>query len=105
MRVKFTGIDLAMAVGTIGLLAGSTFNNVGIGGLKANGSSAENELEELIMEAAMRCSTPQPTLSMLYDSKLSDKFVLKAIECNKTGSGFSAWVNNRVAIEIGRAHV
>lgn len=99
MRVKFTGIDLAMAVGTIGLLAGSTFNNVGIGGLKANGSSAENELEELIMEAAIRCSTPQPTLSMLYDSKLSDKFVLKAVECNKTGSGFPAWVNNRVAIE------
>lgn len=99
MRVKFTGIDLAMAVGTIGLLAGSTFNNVGIGGLKPDGSSAENELEELIMEAAIRCSTPQPTLSMLYDNKLSEKFILKAVECNKTGSGFPAWVNNRVSIE------
>ena len=30
MRVKFTGIDLAMAVGTIGLLAGSTLSLIHI---------------------------------------------------------------------------
>ena len=99
LRVKFTGIDLAMSVGTIGLLAGSTFNNVCIGGVKPDGSSAENELEELIIESAMTCATPQPTLTLLYDGKLSDKFIYKAIECNKTGTGYPAWVNNRVAIE------
>jgi 4-hydroxyphenylacetate decarboxylase large subunit len=99
MRVKFCEIDLAMAVGTVGLLAGSTFNNLCIGGLKPDGSSAENELEELIIEAAMRTACPQPTLTLLYDSKLSDRFVLKAIECNKIGTGYPAYCSNRVAID------
>ena len=98
MRVKFTGIDLAMAVGTIGLLAGSTFNNLCVGGVKPDGTSAENELEELIIESAISCATPQPTLTVLYDGKLSDKFIHKAIECNKTGTGYPAWVNNRIAM-------
>lgn len=99
MRVKWTEIDLAMAVGTTGLLAGSTFNNLCIGGLLPDGTSAENELEELIIESAMRTATPQPTLTVLYDSKLSDRFMLKAIECNKIGTGYPAYCSNRVAID------
>jgi 4-hydroxyphenylacetate decarboxylase large subunit len=99
MRIKFTEIDLAMSVGTIGLLAGSTFNNLCIGGVKPDGSSAENELEYLMIESAMTCSTPQPTLSLLYDGKLSEKFLYKGIECNKTGTGYPAWINNRTAME------
>ncbi len=99
MRVKFTEIDIAMSVGTIGLLAGSTFNNICIGGLRPDGSPAENELEFLFIEAAMRCQTPQPTMTLLYDSKTSEKFIQKAIECNKTGAGFPAYVNNRVAMD------
>ncbi|TDA65621.1 MAG: MFS transporter [Clostridia bacterium] len=99
MRVKFTEIEIAQSVGTIGLTGGSTFNNLCIGGVNPDGTSAENELEELIIESAMTCATPQPTLTVLYDGKLSEKFLLKAIECNKIGTGYPAWVNNRVAME------
>lgn len=99
MRVKYTELEIATCVGTIGILAGNTFNNICLGGQKPDGSSAENELEYLFLQAAITCPTVSPTLSLIYDGKLSDKFLLKAIECNKTGSGFPAWVNNRVAIE------
>ena len=37
---------------------------------------------------------------MLYDDKLPEDFLLKATECNKTGTGYPAWVNNRGAIEF-----
>ncbi|MDR3670823.1 MAG: pyruvate formate lyase family protein [Holophaga sp.] len=99
MRVKYTELEIATCAGTQGILSGNTFNNVSLGGVKPDGTSAENELEYLFIEAAMRCATVSPTLSLIYDGKLSDRFLLKAIECNKTGTGYPAWVNNRVALE------
>lgn len=99
MRVKYTELEIATCVGTIGILAGNTFNNICLGGQKPDGTSAENELEYLFIEAAIKCGTVSPTLSLIYDGKLSERFLQKAVECNKTGTGYPAWVNNRVAIE------
>lgn len=100
-RVKFTCIDCFASMGVVGgVLSGNTFNNLTVGGLTATGQPASNELEMLIIEAAIRCATPQPTLSVLYDEKLPEDFLLKAIECNKTGSGYPAWMNNRVAMDF-----
>lgn len=100
-RIKMTGIDCLASIGVIGgVLSGNTFNNVCLGGQTAGGKSATNRLETLFLKAGMTCETPQPTLTVLYDEKLSDEFLLKAIECNKTGSGYPAWVNNRNAIEF-----
>lgn len=99
MRVKYTELEIATCAGTTGILAGNTFNNICLGGVKPDGSSAENELEYLFLEAAIHCPTVSPTLSVIYDGKLSDAFLLKCIECNKTGCGMPAWVNNRVGIE------
>ncbi|WP_252229681.1 4-hydroxyphenylacetate decarboxylase large subunit [Clostridium sp. ZBS15] len=100
-RVKFTCIDCFASTGVVGgVLSGNTFNNLTIGGLKKDGSSAANRLEYLIVEAGITCSTPQPTLSCFYDEKLPEEFLLKCIECDKTGSGYPAWMNNRGAIEF-----
>lgn len=99
MRVKYTELEIATCVGTTGILAGNTFNNICLGGVNPDGSAGGNELEELFLEAAIRCPTVSPTLSVIYDGKLSNSFLMKAIECNKTGSGMPAWVNNRVGIE------
>ncbi|SMB98640.1 4-hydroxyphenylacetate decarboxylase subunit B [Thermanaeromonas toyohensis ToBE] len=100
-RVKFTCIDCFASMGVVGgVLSGNTFNNVSLGGLTRDGQPASNKLEMLILEAAIRCPTPQPTLSVLYDEKLPEDFLLKAIECCKTGLGMPAWMNNRVAIEF-----
>jgi hypothetical protein len=32
---------------------------------------------------------------VLYDEKLPEDFLLKTIECNKTGTGYPAWMNIR----------
>jgi len=101
MRMKFTELDCFASMGVVGgVLSGNTFNNLCVGGLDKNGESAANELEMLILESAMSCDTPQPTLSLLYDEKLPEEFLLKGIECTKIGTGYPAWINNRVAMEF-----
>ncbi len=101
MRMKFTEIDCFASMGVVGgVLSGNTFNNLCIGGLTKEGDSAANELEMLILESSITCDTPQPTLSMLYDEKLPEEFLLKGIETTKIGTGYPAWVNNRVAMEF-----
>jgi 4-hydroxyphenylacetate decarboxylase large subunit len=101
MRVKFTELDCFASMGVVGgVLSGNTFNNLCIGGLDKEGNSAANELEELILESAMSCDTPQPTLSLLFDEKLPEEFLLKGVECTKIGTGYPAWISNRVAMEF-----
>lgn len=101
MRMKFTELDCFASMGVVGgVLSGNTFNNLCIGGLDKEGDSAANELEMLILESAMSCDTPQPTLSLLFDEKLPEEFLLKGIECTKIGTGYPAWINNRVAMEF-----
>jgi 4-hydroxyphenylacetate decarboxylase large subunit len=101
MRVKFTEIDCFASMGVVGgVLSGNTFNNLCIGGLKKDGTTAANELEMLILETGMSCPTPQPTLSILYDEKLPEEFLLKAVECTKIGTGYPAWVSNQVALQF-----
>jgi 4-hydroxyphenylacetate decarboxylase large subunit len=101
MRIKFTEIDCFASMGVVGgVLSGNTFNNLCLGGLLKDGTSAANELEMLILEAGITCDTPQPTLSLLYDEKLPEEFLLKGVECTKIGTGYPAWVNNQVAMEF-----
>nr|NQU91864.1 4-hydroxyphenylacetate decarboxylase large subunit [Bacteroidota bacterium] len=101
MRIKFTELDCFASMGVVGgVLSGNTFNNLCIGGLTKDGANAANELEMLILESGMTCDTPQPTLSLLYDEKLPEEFLLKGIECTKIGTGYPAWVSNRVAMEF-----
>lgn len=100
-RVKMTCIDCFASMGVVGgVLSGNTFNNVSLGGLTHDGRSAANRLEWLFLEAGMTCESTQPTLTVLYDEKLPEDFLLKAIECNKAGTGYPAWVNNRNAMDF-----
>ena len=100
-RVKMTCIDCFASMGVVGgVLSGNTFNNVCLGGLTRDGQSAANRLEMLLLEAGMTCQTTQPTLSVLYDDKLPEEFLLKAVECEKSGTGYPAWMNNRGGIEF-----
>jgi 4-hydroxyphenylacetate decarboxylase large subunit len=104
-RVKFTCLDCFASMGVVGgVLSGNTFNNLSLGGLTQDGAPACNRLEELIVESAIRCVTTQPTLSVLYDDRLPERFLLKAVECVKTGTGYPAFMNNRVAMEFLMSH-
>ena len=101
MRMKFTEIDCFASTGVVGgVLSGNTFNNLCLGGLNKDGGSAVNELEMLLLESGMTCATPQPTLTILYDEKLPEEFLMKGIECTKIGTGYPAWVSNRTAMDF-----
>jgi len=100
MRIKFSEAPGCSSPGISGIRSGSTFNNMCVGGVKADGSSAENDMEELILESGITMASPQPTLSLIYDSKLSQRFMLKAIECVKAGNGYPVFANNRIGMEF-----
>jgi 4-hydroxyphenylacetate decarboxylase large subunit len=100
-RVKFTCIDCFASMGVVGgVLSGNTFNNLSLGGLTKDGQPATNRLEMLILEAGMTCATPQPTLSVLYDERLPEDFLMKVTECQKIGTGYPAIMNYRVATDF-----
>ena len=100
-RIKLTCIEcLSSPAISNGINAGYTFNNVSIGGVKANGKSAVTPVDYLLVEAGMRGKTTQPTLSLLYDDRLPDDFLLKCMRCIKTGCGYPAIMNSPIAIEF-----
>jgi 4-hydroxyphenylacetate decarboxylase large subunit len=100
-RIKITCIDVFASAGVNGgVLSGNTFNNLSLGGLTRQNQSAANELEMIILEAGISCRTPQPTLTIMYDEKLPETFLLKAAECCKEGTGYPAWINNRNAMDF-----
>lgn len=98
-RIKITEIECFASAGvTGGVLSGNTFNNLSLGGLTKDGLSAVTPLEYLIVEAGMRTKTTQPTLSVLYDEKLPEDFLMKCANCTKLGMGYPAWMNNQDGI-------
>ncbi|WP_426350069.1 4-hydroxyphenylacetate decarboxylase large subunit [Alloiococcus sp. CFN-8] len=95
-RIKITQIECFASSGVSGgVLSGNTFNNLSLGGLNYKGTSAVTPLEYLIIEAGMRCQTTQPTLSILYDERTPEDFLMKAARCTKLGMGYPAWMNNQ----------
>jgi 4-hydroxyphenylacetate decarboxylase large subunit len=99
-RVRKTSIDCFGPPATIGgALAGSSFNTCSIGGVTIDNQTAANRLEHLMMQSSINCQMTQPTYCLLYDERLPEDFLLKAAECIKTGTGFPAIVNNRVAMD------
>lgn len=99
-RFKFSTIELFASTGVSGGISGNTFNNLSLGGLDRKGQPCGNRLEELILKAGMTNPCPQPTLSVLYDERLPEEFLIKCVECTKAGNGYPAWMNNRVAMDF-----
>eukprot|EP01105_Mastigella_eilhardi_P009328 TRINITY_DN2207_c0_g2_i6.p1 TRINITY_DN2207_c0_g2~~TRINITY_DN2207_c0_g2_i6.p1 ORF type:complete len:822 (+),score=229.62 TRINITY_DN2207_c0_g2_i6:1051-3516(+) len=99
LRVKMTMIEYVASFSWEGLGSGNLFQNMVLGGVDEEGKPTDNELSCLLLQAAINCHTTQPTLSVWYDPQLSDRFLMKAIECVKTGIGFPAWFNLKVYIQ------
>lgn len=100
-RIKITCIECFASAGVSGgVLSGNTFNNLSMGGQTRDGFTAVTPLEYLIIEAGMRNKTPQPTLSVLYDEKTPEKFLMKAASCTKLGYGYPAWMNNQCGMDF-----
>ena len=99
LRVKMTEIEYVASFSWEGLGSGNLYQNMILAGLDENGARGDNELSMLVLQSAINCQTTQPTLSIWYDDTLSEEFLLKAIECVKTGCGFPAWFNTKVYLQ------
>ena len=97
--VKFTEVRTFLPRLFFGHTQGSLFQNIAIGGVTITGEDATSEMDFLILEAQRRAQMPQPTLSVLCHNKLSQEFLLKAIELVRTGIGMPAFFNNDVTIQ------
>ena len=99
MRFKFECIEFVSPRSWSALASMNLFQHLVVGGLTPDGKPAENELEHLMLEAGMTYESCQPTLGVMVDPKTSHKFLLKAAECTKIGTGYPAWFNNQIALQ------
>jgi pyruvate formate-lyase/glycerol dehydratase family glycyl radical enzyme len=97
--VKMTQIEYVASLSWQGLGHGNLFQNLILGGADETGAPADNQVSLAILQAQINMQMTQPTLSVWYDPSLSEEFLLKAVQCVKTGVGYPAFFNQRTYIE------
>lgn len=90
-----------------------------IGGQKADGSDATNELSYLLLEAARDTHLPHHTVTVRVHPGTPEELMLKALECVKSGLGMPAFLgdesyinfftsqseSNKLPVEVARDYV
>lgn len=92
--VKFAEMTVVKEAGTA--KASNTyadFQNLNVGGLKADGSDGVNDISYMCIKAQSDLLLPQPQLSCLISSKSPHAFLLKACELARKGTGMPAMFN------------
>lgn len=78
----------------------SHFHNCIVGGVDPiTGRDATNRLSYLWLDAAERCHTPHPTISVRYHANIDKKFMDRAIEVAALGMGFPAFMGDDNSIQ------
>jgi len=77
LRVKHSEMVRAHAWFLEAVVVGGTYQNLTLGGVDRYGRGADNELSKLILQAGINLRSPQPTLSVRWNDKLSKDFKLK----------------------------
>jgi pyruvate formate-lyase/glycerol dehydratase family glycyl radical enzyme len=98
MRIKFSEVQRVASRAWEGMSSGNLYQNMILGGITPEGEDASNELSHLLIDAALSMQTVQPTLSIRYNNKVAEDFLMKGVELVKTGIGMPAWFNDNVAI-------
>lgn len=71
-----------------------------IGGQKADGSDATNELSYLLLEAAQDTHLPHHTVTVRVHKGTPEKLMLKALECVRSGLGMPAFLGDESYINF-----
>ncbi|MCC8059810.1 MAG: hypothetical protein LIO81_03075 [Clostridiales bacterium] len=71
-----------------------------IGGVKADGSDATNELTYLLLEAAMDTHLPHHTVTLRVHKNTPEKLMVKALECVRSGIGMPAFLGDESYINF-----
>ena len=70
-----------------------------VGGLKADGSDATNELSFMFLEGMMHTRLIEPNLGVLVHSKTPDDLLIKACQLCSLGTGHPEFLNQDVFVE------
>lgn len=77
------------------------FQNVCCGGVDERGMDAVNDLSYMILEATAEVQLYQPSLSVRYNmAQNPDRFLKKIAEVIKLGTGFPAFHNDEIGIQM-----
>lgn len=74
-------------------------HHIDLGGYKADGSDAVNDLSYMFLEGMMHSRLNEPNLGVLVHGKTPDKFLIKACELASLGFGQPMFLNADVFIE------
>jgi formate C-acetyltransferase len=92
--VKFAELTVAKEGGTAKASNTYTdFQNLNVGGLKADGTDGVNEISFMCLKAQSDLLFPQPQLSCLISSRSPVQFLLKSCELVRKGTGMPAIYN------------
>jgi formate C-acetyltransferase/4-hydroxyphenylacetate decarboxylase large subunit len=97
--VKMTQIEYIASLSWQGLGHGNLYQNLILGGVGERNETLNNEISLAILQAQINMQMTQPTLSVWWDDKLDEEFLLKSVECVKTGVGYPAFFNQETYIQ------
>lgn len=101
MRVKVMKINRVSGMANRAKNAGmAKWYNWTIGGQKADGSDATNELSYLLLEAAQDTHLPHHTVTVRVHKGTPVKLMVKALECVRSGIGMPAFVGDESYINF-----
>ncbi len=75
-----------------------TYQNVCVGGQKASGEDATNELSWIFLEALADVRLSEPNFYIRVHENMDDRFLLRAAEVVRLGFGLPAFVNDKVIV-------
>jgi len=87
LKLNFTGSKLRTICGSIG-----------IGGYKADGNDATNDLSYMFIESMMHIRLADPWFAVHVHSKSPDEFLIKAAELASLGTGHPQFLNSDVGV-------
>ncbi|MFH1775609.1 MAG: glycyl radical protein, partial [Chloroflexota bacterium] len=96
--VKFEQIQEVIPTKRTEITGTNMFQNITIGGQTRDGRDATNELSYLILDVTEDVRQTQPTITVRYHDGLSDRFLVRAAEVVRGGTGMPAWVNDKAAM-------
>ncbi len=101
MRIKCMKINRVSGKANRAKNAGmAKWYNWTIGGVKADGTDATNELSYLLLEAAQDTHTPHHTVTLRVHKDTPESLMVKALECVRSGIGMPAFVGDESYINF-----
>jgi len=77
----------------------ATLTSLTVGGVKADGSDATNELSYMFIEGVMHTRLTQPAFSVHIHPKMPDDFLIKACQLCALGTGHPQFLNSDVSVD------